>query len=309
MTSKLIKLAAAAGAVAVAAWSGEAYAVEGVTPYLPGVTVGIPTGALPPAGFYASDQNVIITGAFKNNSGDSIGANVNSYLNIPSVLWVPDWTIFGATYGAQLIQSYTMQSLNFSGTLGRAPATGPAGNQSTSSGLFNTIVSPANLSWNFHPFFVSVGLSIYVDDGETSHGTSSLSGIANDFWTFEPNFSLTYLDNGWNLTGHFVFDFNTKDTHTNYQSGDIFFLDWTASKAIGKWTFGVGGDITEQYTNDTVGGVAVNGNGNKDQFVAVGPLFGYNFGPAEINGKAMIGVTATNTALVDLYYIGVSFPF
>jgi hypothetical protein len=308
MMSKLVKFAAAAGAVAFAAWAGNAYALEGNSPFLPTVTVGIPIGALPPAGFYASDDNVIITGAFKNNSGNSTGANVNTYLNIPSVLWVPGWSFLGATYGAAIIQPYAMQSLNFSGLLGRGPAEGPAGSQSTSSGLFNTIISPLNLSWNVHPLFFKVGFSVYINDGDSVHGSGSgLSAPANNFWTFEPDFAITYLENGWNFTGHFVFDFNTNDTLTNYQSGDVFYLDWTASKAVGKWTWGIGGNFTQQFTCDTGSGDL--SGCNEIQHVDLGPLMGYNFGPAEINLKAMFGLKAENTANASFYHLGVSFPF
>ena len=45
---------------------------------------------------------------------------------------------------------------------------------STSSGMFNTIISPINLGWNFHPFFFKVGFSVYLNDGDTNHGTSSV---------------------------------------------------------------------------------------------------------------------------------------
>jgi hypothetical protein len=300
MTSKLVKFAATAGAVAFAAWAGNAYALEGNSPYLPGVSVGIPTGALPPAGFYASDDNVIITGGLRNSSGNALPGNVNVYLNIPSVLWVPGWNILGATYGAAIVEPYAMQNVNV------GPNSGST--NSTSSGMFNTIISPINLSWNFAPFFVKVGFSIYVNDGDTNHGTSSgVSAIANNYWTFEPDVALSWLQNGINLTLHAVVDTNTKDTHTNYQSGDVFYLDWTASKALGKWTFGVGGNFTQQFSNDTnSAGTVAN---SEIEHVLVGPLMGYNFGPAEINAKALFGVQAQNTFNASFYHLGVSFPF
>lgn len=300
MTSKLVKFAAAAGAVAFAAWSGDAYALEGNSSYLPGVSVGIPAGALPPAGFYFSDDNVIITGGLRNSSGNAVPGNVNVYLNIPSVLWSPGWTILGATYAAAFVQPYAIQNVNV------GPNSGST--NSTSSGLFNTIISPANLSWNFAPFFIKVGFSIYVNDGDSNHGTSSgASAIANNFWTFEPDVAVTWLQNGVNLTLHAVVDAMTNDDHTNYQSGDVFFLDWTASKAVGKWTFGVGGNFTQQFESDTHNGTTV--ANSEIQKVMAGPLMGYNFGPAEVNAKALFGIHAENSFNASFYHLGVSFPF
>jgi hypothetical protein len=67
-----------------------------------------------------------------------------------------------------------------------------------SNGFFNTIVSPYNLSWNFHPFFIKTGLGIYLKDGYYQSNTlssgvkvTSAGAIANNFWTFEPDLALT----------------------------------------------------------------------------------------------------------------------
>ncbi len=324
MSTKLTKLIAGAGALAFTAFAGEAWAIEGNTPYLPGVSVGIPIGALPPPGFYASDDNVIISGGLKDGAGNDtklVTANVNAYLNIPSVLWVPTWQPLGfmnATIAFDAVEPYTQQS--FGGTAGITP---------TAAGFFNTIVG-ANVSWNYHPFFFKVGLGFYLPDGDWQ------GGIANNTWTFEPDFAVTWLDNGWNLTAHAIFDFQTEDTNAKhalgvpgtYQSGDIFYLDLTAGKSIGKWSLGVGGNYTQQINNDHVSNTllcaafglpgtscdlpAVPGlrtTGSKIQHILVGPYLGYNFGPAEINFKALLGVHAENTFNASFYHIGFSFPF
>src|SRR5215469_9322745 len=88
MSTKLTQVLAGAGALAFTAFAGEAWALEGNTPYLPGVSIGIPQGALPPPGFYASVDNVIISGGLKNDSGNSAtfangaGLNANAYILI-----------------------------------------------------------------------------------------------------------------------------------------------------------------------------------------------------------------------------------
>lgn len=305
MTSRIVKLMAAAGVAGFAGWAGQASAVELVTPYLPGNSVGIPTGALPPPGFYASDVNVVIEGPIFNNSGNAIPANVNVYLNIPSVLWVPGLNILGATYAAAIVEPYVQQNLDL---------TGLGAGKETSQGMFNTIIVPIVLSWNMHPFFISTGLGIYANDGYTVQqtvGGAHILGagdIANDYWTFEPDVAVSWLQSGWNLTAKAVVDANTKDTWTNYQSGDVFYLDFTASYAWGKWTFGAGGNWTQQFTNDTVAGTSVP-TGHKVERVLLGPLIGYNFGPAELNAKYLKSVSSENIGASDFTYFGVSFPF
>jgi hypothetical protein len=289
-----------AGALTLSARSAEA--VEGNTPYVPGISVGSAAGALPPPGVYFSDDNVFVTGGLKDNNGNSTGANVWADLNIPSVLWVPNIEVLGATYAVGLVQPYTFQGLDFTGLGGRA---------TISNGLFNTILSPVNLSWNLHNgFLISTGLSIYLPDGYYQHsgGTTLQTSIANNFWTFEPGAAVSYLQNGWNLTLHGVIDVNTENDTTNYQSGDLLYIDYTATKTIGKWTVGAGGNYTQQFTDDTINGALVNGNGNRLEKILLGPTVSYNFGPVTLTGTYLAGLYAENTFNASYFHLAISFP-
>ena len=59
-------------AYAVTAFPIEAPAAEGKTPYQSGISVGIPLGALPPPGFYASDENLLVIGGLRDNAGHTL---------------------------------------------------------------------------------------------------------------------------------------------------------------------------------------------------------------------------------------------
>jgi hypothetical protein len=289
-----------AGALTVATRPAEA--IEGNTPYLPGISVGAAAGALPPPGFYFSDDNVFATGGLRNNNGDSVGANVWADINVPSLLWVPNVEVLGAQYAVGLVQPYIFQGLDFTGEGGRA---------TISNGLFNTIIQPIGLSWDLHNgFHVSTSLGIYLPDGYYQHSgaTTTQTSIANNFWTFEPNAAVSYLQNGWNLTVHAAIDVNTENDTTHYQSGDLLFLDYTAAKTIGKWQVGIGGNYSQQFTNDTVSGATVNGNGNRLEKILLGPTVSYNFGPATLTATYLDGIYAENTFNASYFHLAVSFP-
>jgi hypothetical protein len=287
-----------------------ASAMEGLSPYMPGVSVGSAAGALPPPGEYFANDNVFLDGGVKNNSGNDVPVNVWLDVDIPSVLYVPNFQVLGATFAMAAVQPYVFKGVD---------ATGAGGRATLSNGLFNTIISPINLSWNLgNGFFVGGGLGIYIDDGYTVHqpGTTKLGtagtvvgqpNIANDFWTFEPGVAVSWLQNGWNLTLHAVVDINTTNSSTNYYSGDTFYLDYTVAKTIGKWTFGGGGNFTQQWENDTQNGHSV--ANSEIQHVLLGPLVGYEFGPVNISAKAMFGVSAQNDANVSFYHLSFAFPF
>jgi hypothetical protein len=321
--SALSRILAAAGAVAVTGWAGEAFALEDLSPYLPTISVGAPVGALPPPGYYAGDQNVLIRGHVNNAYGDTVQVGpgkeeigIQSYLNIPSVLWVIPKQVLGATYGVAVVQPYVQQSLAF----------GPGGSAATqASGLFNTIIVPLNMSWQLPwNLFADVAFGIYFPDGYSKNTPNpgpqipgvigpkvvTLNNIANNFWTFEPGIALSWLSNGWDITGHLVFDFNTENTDTKYQSGNVGYFDYTFGKTLGKWSVGVGGNFTQQGSGDKILGTTITApGGGRLRQAFIGPFAGYDFGPATLAIKYMYGFAAQNAGQVSFLYLNAGFPF
>ena len=178
------------------------------------------------------------------------------------------------------------------------------------------------LSWNLGGgHFVGEGFSVYLPDGDFRHTTNaqgqqvkSEDSIANHFWTFEPNIAYSYLANGWNITLNNTFDFNTKNTITNYQSGDIYYLDYTMAHRFGPVTFGLIGNYVQQFTADTVNGVKVpdtggtSGRSNEYMHASIGPIFSYGLGKATITFRYLYGFAGENGGNPSFFHCGVSFP-
>ncbi len=265
-------------AMAVTLFNTKAYAEEGgMIPYLAGVTVGIPTAAAPPPGLYGSDTGYYKPETVYNGSGKATPFTVSLYDQSLGLFWVPGNHILGATYVADIVQPITYDSTTGFGTT------------HSHFGLFNTIVSPINLSWMVtHHLFVSTGMNIYLNDG-TYRRTAPVNNGFN-YWTFEPTAAVSYLTrSGLDLTIHGAYDINTANHDSAsspngvYQSGQVLSLDLTATQQIGHVTFGAVGYIVEQTTNDTAAGAVVpaspfNSRGNRTEQIAFGPLIGYNFG-------------------------------
>jgi hypothetical protein len=309
-TSKLSKILGGLGAAAVLAAAGQASAMETFSPFQPGVTSGAPSALLPPPGIYGAVDNAFLQGPVANNAGNNIGVNVWLDTFIPSVLWVPQWQpLAGATFGVAVVQPYV-----FRGTSLGSSGTGTIGN-----GLFNTIISPVNLSWNLqNGFFVKAGLAIYIPDGYIQHisvpggKVEGGGGNANDFWTFEPDFAVSFVSNGLQITGHAVFDFNTFDNDTQYQSGGTFYFDYGATQTLGKWSFGVGGNFTQQFQADTGSGVLLAKgitSGSEIQHVLLGPVVSYEAGPVNITARYLVGIHAENDANFSAFHLSFALPF
>ncbi|SPP92958.1 SphA family protein [Bradyrhizobium vignae] len=251
----------------------------------PGITIGGSAG-LPPAGIYSFNQvftyQANLTGpgnALLNPAGTKTGEQVAVGVN--GILFVPGWTFLGATYSAVLAQPYVMASVG-----------NPVNTQF--SGIHNAYVVPGELSWRLGDsgFFVKAGLGMYVPTG-TVTGANGLGNAGHPWWTFQPEFIVSYLKDGWNITANLYGEINTKNTITNYRSGDMLFAEFTAAKTIGNWTIGPVAYYAGQIGNDTSSafyGGAI--NVNRYNIWAVGGLVGYNFGPAALNVWAFDEVSA-----------------
>jgi hypothetical protein len=310
-------LFAAAGVLALS-WS-PASAIEAfVNPQgKPGQLIGSSAG-VPPPGIYMFDQvftyqsNLVGPGLANLGNNNKIGFQAAE--DAQGFLFVPGWTFLGATYDAVLVQPFVMGSLG-----------SPFNIQQ--SGVHNTYIVPVELSWKLGTsgFAVKAGFGIYVPDGTTHAFIPGVTGsavpgpggagypfVGDPFWTFQPELIVSYLKDGWNLSAAIYEEINTQNTATHYTTGNILHADFTATKTIGKWTFGPVGYYVGQVSDDScppatcgyVTGTSL--NPQRISIWAVGGLLGYNFGLANLSVWATQEVSAkasnpaTNPALFGL---------
>ena len=223
-----------------------AHATEGGFPATKaGAFIGSSAG-VPPPGIYMFNQvftyqsNFVGPGtvnALGNGPGQHTG--VQAALDIQGFLFVPGWTFLGASYDAVVAVPWVMASVG-----------SPVNAQLA--GMFNTYIAPVELSWKLGTsgFAVKTGLGIYLPDGTTT-GPTGQGSSANPYYTFQPELILSYLKDGWNLTVALYEELNTANEITHYTTGNLFHADFTATKTIGKWTFGPVAYFYGQVTNDS----------------------------------------------------------
>ncbi|CAD5198495.1 transporter [Pseudomonas sp. FEN] len=235
----------------------------------PGVLIGA-TAAAPPPGLYSFNQLYSIQATLTGPGGQ---ANTKVHLASAAfgLTWSPGWDVLGGKYTTTIVQPFTVANVG-------APF------NTHRSGIHNTYIAPGAISWNLGAgWFAKAGLGIAIPDG-TIQGESGLENVGNPWWTFHPDLVVSYLKDGWNLTANLSEEFNTESYKTGYRTGNILHLDLTTTKTIGKWTIGpiatyvgqVTGDSSSRFYNNRV---------ITDHFnvISVGPLIGYNFGPATLN--------------------------
>jgi hypothetical protein len=290
---KLIsKALLAAAGMAALSWSpAQALEPGAAAQTKAGVLIGASAG-VPPPGIYMINQvftyqaNLVGPGTPLAGSNGHTGVHAN--VDVQAFLFVPGWTFLGATVDGVIAQPFVDTSVG-------APV------NAQFAGVHNTDFV-GELSWKLGAtgFVFKTGLGIYAPDG-TVTGITGLGNQGTNYWTFQPEAILSYLRDGWNLTAAVYEEFNTQNTITNYTSGDVLHADFTATKTIGKWTFGPVAYYVGQVSNDSCSSVTCIGfygaggpllTNNRYNVWAVGGLVAYDFGPAALSLWATQEVSA-----------------
>ena len=273
----------------------QAHAEEnGIVPYLAGVEIGIPTGAAPPPGVYVADTMYLRPQTVYNGQGKAIPVKIGLYGNSLSAVWVPGVHLLGGDYLAFVKQPIDNNVVS------------AFGHHSSGFGIFNTIVSPVNISWmiNYH-LFAAAGMTFYLKDG--TYSRNAAVEIGNNFYTFEPSASVSYFNHGLILNALALYDIDTANTDSpnaasgTYQSGNVLSVDLTATQAFGNWNAGLGGYAVQQTTDDTADGAVVpatpyQSRGDRIGQFALGPLLGYNLRGYSVTGYDTYDIRHVNTA-------------
>ena len=85
------------------------------------------------------------------------------------------------------------------------------------------------MNTNLHVDFLG---GIYAPSGEFQANRLAKQGLG--YWTFEPGLLVSYLSqkNGFEATTYIGYDFNTRNTKTDYQSGQQFHIDVTVAQHL-----------------------------------------------------------------------------
>ncbi len=249
-------------------FGGSALATEGGGSAYPNGAEDFMAGALPPPGTYFINYfNYYRATTFKDKDGNSAMPkfDLNAYVDVLRFVHVTPYKLFGANWAVHTLIPLVYTDVD---------ATSGKDNRS---GLGDIIIDPFILGWHFKNFHVTTGLDIFLPTG--SYDKNRLSNTSRNYWTFEPVLGLTYLaDNGFEVSGKFMYDFNTRNNDTEYTSGQEFHVDYSVGYHLSKtWVLGVGGYYYQQTSNDEQNGIKVGTDGFKGRVIAAGPQACYNF--------------------------------
>ena len=239
----------------------------------------------------------------------NVDLDLTMALNIVSVGYTFDQKVLGATYSVGAAIPFGYAELEATVT------TAGGGSFFADSDSFNIgdmALVPLELTWTIDNFSIQLGQAIYAPTG--AYDVDEVVNIGLNRWGFGTTLAVTYfnLETGTEVSVAPGVIFNTENNDTDYQTGDEFYLDFTANQFLSEtFALGVRGYYYNQFTGDSGSGARL-GDFQGESF-GLGP--GFIWFPAFAGGKlAVLGkwihdFDATNRFESDYGTLSVAWTF
>lgn len=222
------------------------------------------TGAMPPPGFYAQMfAERYRADRLMDNRGKSAldGFHLSADVIAPRLIWVTEQKVLDGALAFHLNVPLVDLRVDVNGQ------------HQKKTGMGDIIFGPAlgyHYSDKFHAIYA---LDIFAPTGRYDRG--DLANIGRNYWAFEPVAAFSYVDPaGVNADIKIMYDFNLRNSATDYRSGQELHADYSLGWGLGNgWVIGVGGYVYRQTTDDRQDGDRV--ADNKGRAVAIGPSVKY----------------------------------
>ncbi len=254
---KLSKIALLVAACGLAV--GNVQAKEGGDQYPNGAENWF-AGAVPPPGNYFINYfgNYSAHPYAGRNKVDAV--KVNAWFDAMRFLQVTNQKVAGADWAWHVIVPLVKLSVE------------TPGGKFKKSGLGDITINPMILAWHSPEIHQAVGLDINLPTGR--YDKNDVANLGTNYYSVEPIYAISYLgQNGWEVSGKFMYNIKTKNKDTDYKSGDEFHFDYLVGKNFGPWGVGLSGYYVKQTTADKLNGREI---GNKGEVFSIGPSVKYS---------------------------------
>lgn len=248
--------------------------------------IGVETnfsGLMPPEGLHAfAYYTAYSADSSQGNNGSNnpqlayFKLRSSAFVGRLSYVW-PGVRVFGANLETRVAQA--LPSVDVSVGINRPGPLGPLDRSGKHSDLADTVFAPVILGWHSPTFHQMAGVETILPTG--AYDAARTVNVGRNTMQTAPFYALTWFPSkGLDLSAKFRYAFNSKNSATNYQSGNEASVEFsTGYQPDAAWTFGLNGYMYQQTTDDTQNGARVNNTGNRGRVKAMGPYIGYSFTP------------------------------
>ncbi|PLX68562.1 MAG: hypothetical protein C0603_05260 [Denitrovibrio sp.] len=274
-----------------------AFASEGGGSSYPNGAEAVMAGAVPPPGFYfVNYTNYYTSEKLVNNSGDEVPVNLklDVLANVFRFVYTTDKKLLGGFITVQtLIPVLLDMEIEIAGMKG------------DNSGLGDITLGTV-VAWHSKNWHSAVGLDITVPTGK--YDKDDLINPGRNYYNIEPVLGYTYItDGGYEASIKAMYDFNTENDDTNYQTGQEFHFDYHAGYHFGNWVAGLGGYYYKQITDDELNGAKV--IDNKGQVLGYGPAVKYQYKNMSFTAKYQKETMVRNRTEGDKFWLKFIYAF
>jgi hypothetical protein len=261
-------------------------------------------GALPPPGVYLINYLLLVQ---KNGLRDDSGNNVlpsfkaSVVAEVPRLVYVTPYTLLGGSYAVHMFLPTYSAEVN----AGTAPGAKDIVD-SSDKGLGDIIFSPLVLGWHFGPNLHTVfAVDIWAPTGNYEKTRPASQILSKNHWTIEPVIAASYFWKGFDISGKFMYDFNTSNddflksdgTTGKLDPGQEFHIDWAVDYSFKNGiSTGLVGYNYWQTSEDEVDGVKVANQDSQVGGIGVGVKYWPNKGPFSMVLKQYWEYAAKNIA-------------
>lgn len=260
-------------ALLVAALAPAAHAVENGAPITPFGVMDFGAGQLPPPSEFGTVGLRLAhyrANELRDNAGDK--SPVDARVNVDSAglafIKMTDLTLGSAKFGWGAVLPWLSGSID----LNIPTPGGPLLLSGSNHAQGDLQLIPAILSWTPSPgLYTNVQLQLQLPTG--AYDATRLFNAGTNHWTVSPVVAFTYiLPSGLEITSNIQLNFNGRNKDTDYTSGVEYQHEFAVGQHVGSWTFGAGGYVYQQLTDDKGPGVV---DGNRSRVMALGPAVSF----------------------------------
>jgi hypothetical protein len=230
----------------------QASAAEGgYSNYIPG-TYGDFGMAIAPTETWTLRNDVYSYGADIDESVRSgtieVGADLDFLVNMTTLLYKSELLLFGGQYAAGVL--VPLMDAEIESTVDLGPINLEV--KDSASGLGDIALIPIALYWNEGKYYWSFSHLIVTPTG--SYDVDNGINTSLNYWSFDTNFALTYLneETGRDLSFNFGHIYNTENDETDYQTGQELHLDVVLNQFLSdSFAIGLQGFYLKQITGDS----------------------------------------------------------
>ncbi len=234
--------------------------------YINGVE-GIKGATLPPPGLYYRMYNTYYTAdTITDADGDEIdiGFDADVFANVHRFIWVSEYKLLGADYGADLFIPLVYSDIDIDAL----------GIHSNEFGLGDIIVEPLILGWHGKWYDAVFGLGFYLPTGDYDNTNPASPG--KGFWTTMFTAGATvYADPAktWSFSLLARYEIHAEKDDDDITPGDDFHFEWGIGKTLAGewiWDLGIAGYCQWQVSDDS-GDDVLWDKSDHDRVYGIGP--------------------------------------